>query len=64
MERRSPEERQLAKDLSGREVQVATCRRKPDGEWRMIARYDFLGQLGLGYSVARATTNSDSDETI
>jgi len=46
------EERDLARDLSGRErPQMETCRRQPDGTWRLLARDDFLSLGSIGYSV-------------
>jgi hypothetical protein len=37
------DEQELARELWGREhPQVATCRRQPDGTWRLVADYDFL----------------------
>jgi hypothetical protein len=46
IEELSPAEQELARDMAGRDFpQVATCRRQPDGDWRLLAGFDFL-QLG------------------
>lgn len=43
MARMPPDERELTRDLAGRQhPMVATCRRQPDGSWRLIAGYGFL----------------------
>lgn len=50
----SPEEGDLARDLAATaHPQVATCRRQPSGEWRLLAGHDFLGLgqfvVSIGY---------------
>jgi hypothetical protein len=40
---RPPDEQALARELWGRgHPRVATCRRQPDGTWRLLADHDFL----------------------
>ncbi len=42
------DERELALELAARGYpQVATCRRQPDGSWRLVAGWGFLGVGGL-----------------
>jgi hypothetical protein len=55
----SHEERELARELAGREFpHVATCRRQPDGEWRLIAGFDFLQ---MGRFVVSVDMDDDDD---
>ena len=46
--RLDPEEQALERDLrEHRGVEVATCRRQPDGSWRLIADERFLQRSGV-----------------
>ncbi|HEU4564423.1 MAG TPA: hypothetical protein VFS05_07240 [Gemmatimonadaceae bacterium] len=59
------EERELARDLAWRAPpQVVTCRRQPDGSWRLLAGWDFL-HLGssaiVGFAQAEDGEAPDPD---
>ncbi len=59
----SPEEGDLARDLYGRESpQIATCRRQPDEQWRLIAGRDFLGLGPEGYFYGDLSITMVEDE--
>lgn len=46
------EEQALARDLANREhPSVTTCRRQPDGTWRLIAGHGFLTLDSMGISI-------------
>lgn len=56
------DEQDLARELRGRgHPQVATCRRQPDGSWRLIADHDFLRMSSRHVSdVREGDTQADS----
>ena len=59
----SAEEQALAKDLANRQhPSVTTCRRQPDGTWRLIADYGFLTLGSIGLSLDGEVSDSARDE--
>lgn len=57
------EERELTRELAGRQhPMVATCRRQPDGSWRLIADHGFLRLGSFGICVTPEPADEPKDD--
>lgn len=63
-QRLTPEERELERDIAWRmSPMVATCRRQPDGGWRLLVDHDFLKLGSLAFGVGGDDAETAADDT-